>query len=105
MANTGIIREASEGKSRPAESAIDVLHTQRPSDEVEEVASDTAAMRRQEMIAVRAYFLAEARAFAGGCELDDWLRAEAEIDACLPRTPGRSAATNQRAKPGREGGR
>jgi hypothetical protein len=35
------------------------------------------------MIAVAAYFLAEKRGFAPGCELDDWLKAETEIDARL----------------------
>lgn len=36
---------------------------------------------RQEMIAEAAYFLAEQRAFSPGCELVDWLAAEAEVDA------------------------
>ena len=36
---------------------------------------------RHEMIAQAAYFLAERRGFAVGCELDDWLCAKAEIEA------------------------
>jgi hypothetical protein len=31
------------------------------------------------MISVAAYFLAEQRGFAPGCNLDDWLRAEQQI--------------------------
>ncbi|MGA9667141.1 MAG: DUF2934 domain-containing protein [Gallionella sp.] len=41
------------------------------------------AMDREEMISVAAYFRAEHRGFAGGDPLDDWLAAEAEIDAML----------------------
>ena len=36
---------------------------------------------RQEMIAEAAYHRAEARGFAPGHELEDWLAAEAEVDA------------------------
>lgn len=35
----------------------------------------------EEMIAVSAYFRAEHRGFAPGCEMDDWLQAEAECKA------------------------
>jgi hypothetical protein len=38
---------------------------------------------RDEMIRVAAYYLAEKRGFAPGAELDDWLQAEAAIDARL----------------------
>jgi hypothetical protein len=44
---------------------------------------DTAATRRQEMIQRAAYFNAEHRGFSCGREQDDWLRAEAQIDAQL----------------------
>jgi hypothetical protein len=43
----------------------------------------TAEQRRQCRIAEAAYFLAERRGFACGCELDDWLMAERDIDAVL----------------------
>jgi hypothetical protein len=33
------------------------------------------------MIRIAAYYLAEKRGFAPGAELDDWLAAEAKIDA------------------------
>jgi hypothetical protein len=35
------------------------------------------------MIAVAAYYRAERRGFAPGSELDDWLAAEADIEALL----------------------
>jgi Protein of unknown function (DUF2934) len=35
---------------------------------------------RYQAIAVAAYYLAEARGFQPGSELDDWLAAEAQID-------------------------
>lgn len=34
----------------------------------------------QQMIAEAAYYRAQARGFVPGCELDDWLGAEAEVD-------------------------
>ena len=39
--------------------------------------------RRRSMIAEAAYFFAEHRGFAPGCELDDWLAAEDQIAATL----------------------
>lgn len=36
--------------------------------------------RRRRMIAEAAYFRAERRGFEAGCELEDWLAAEAEVD-------------------------
>jgi hypothetical protein len=36
---------------------------------------------RQQLIAVAAYYLAAQRAFEDGHEVQDWLEAEAEIDA------------------------
>lgn len=38
---------------------------------------------RKKIIAEKAYYLAEARGFAGGCDLDDWLVAEAEVNQLL----------------------
>lgn len=38
---------------------------------------------RRNMIATAAYFRAEQRGFNGGGETEDWLQAEAEIDAML----------------------
>lgn len=41
---------------------------------------------RRRLIAVEAYFLAQRRDFAPGCELDDWLAAEALIEERLRGT-------------------
>lgn len=38
---------------------------------------------RQMMIAEAAYYLAQKRGFAPGGELQDWIDAEAQIEACL----------------------
>ena len=38
---------------------------------------------RQRMISTAAYYRAERRGFNGGDEVQDWLEAEAEIDAIL----------------------
>jgi Protein of unknown function (DUF2934) len=39
---------------------------------------------RHAMIAERAYYLAEARGFEQGRELDDWLTAEGEVERMVP---------------------
>ena len=41
---------------------------------------------RRRLIAVEAYFLAQRRDFAPGCELDDWLAAEAIVEERLRGT-------------------
>lgn len=38
---------------------------------------------RERYIAEAAYYIAEQRGFASGSEVDDWIRAEAEIDRLL----------------------
>ena len=40
-----------------------------------------APQERQQLIATVAYSIAERRGFVPGSELDDWLQAEAEVDA------------------------
>lgn len=45
--------------------------------------SPVAKEIRHLMIAEAAYYRAEARGFADGYELDDWLEAEAEIDQTI----------------------
>ena len=45
---------------------------------------DTEAIDREEMVAKAAYYLAEQRGFRPGQELDDWLKAEAQIDGLCP---------------------
>jgi hypothetical protein len=43
---------------------------------------------RQHMIAIAAYVRAEKRGFVGGDARDDWVQAEAEIDALLKKKIG-----------------
>lgn len=51
-----------------------------------------SAEERRGMIEVAAYYLAERRGFCAGCELDDWLAAEAEVDESLSAAHGRPEA-------------
>jgi len=43
------------------------------------------------MIAEEAYLKAEGRGFQGGSSVQDWLEAEAEIDAILMQVQGKGA--------------
>jgi len=52
---------------------------------------------RHELIALQAYYLAEARGFTPGAELDDWLAAEAHVDSQSRQTQPTSE-TGQRAR-------
>ena len=105
MANTGTTERAYEADKRQrAEGALAAPYPPRSSGEAEDAASAAATQQRHEMIAMGAYFLAEARGFVAGCELDDWLRAEAEIDARLQQTQHRSATSAERAESEHEGG-
>ena len=57
-------------------------------DSLPEVVIETdCSTARRELIAAEAYFLAEQRGFAPGCELDDWLAAERAVDDRLRKTP------------------
>lgn len=49
------------------------------------------AEERFDLICTAAYFKAEARNFAGGRELDDWLEAETELDASMRSGMGQGA--------------
>lgn len=58
--------------------------------------SSTASLdgdTRRQLIAVEAYFLAQRRDFAPGCELDDWLAAEAIVEERLRGTNAREPAS------------
>lgn len=48
-------------------------------------ATPDPAIERRRMIAEAAYYRAQERNFHPGSELDDWLRAERDIDARLAR--------------------
>lgn len=62
-----------------------------PARSLDEIAVETYSKTRREMIAEAAYHRALRRGFRGGSALDDWLAAEAEIDAML-----RNAERSQR---------
>lgn len=51
-------------------------HDEAAADKETRAASGTGDLSHE--IAVAAYYIAERRGFAPGCELDDWLAAEAE---------------------------
>lgn len=53
-------------------------------------AKSVSAETRQKMIAEAAYYIAERRGFAGNESYDDWVKAEAEIDAMLLSRIGKS---------------
>lgn len=58
-----------------------IPHTGTPSVPVNSL--HLAALDRRAMIETAAYYRAERRRFEAGHELEDWLRAEAEIEALL----------------------
>lgn len=50
-----------------------------------EVAQGTVHEDRHHLIEQKAYLIAERRGFQGDMAMDDWLRAEAEVDAQLAK--------------------
>jgi len=78
-------------KSRPASAAGSVDHAEPNFEDAlqqlvpgtESSAQDATGDLRRQMIAAAAYYRAEQRGFAPGCELEDWVVAEAEVDARL----------------------
>jgi hypothetical protein len=104
MANIERDGRVSEAKKHQrAEGAVDGARLPRSNGEVEDAATAAAAQARHEMIAARAYFLAEARGFACACELNDWLRAEGEIDARITGAQSHAEATASNSASGQEG--
>jgi len=61
--------------------ATPAMKTLRP--KARAVNSSIDAEIRRQLVAAEAYFLAERRGFAGGHELEDWVAAEAAVDARL----------------------
>lgn len=73
-----------ESSNGPAGSAQPVVKPEaersaHASGQVEDAREGQAAEERHHRIAVAAYYRAERRGFAPGCEMDDWFEAEAEI--------------------------
>ena len=69
----------------PATRAAGKIKLAKPPATVQASAARAAlsAEQRHALIAVAAYYIAEGRGFEAGRELEDWLRAEAEIDGAL----------------------
>jgi len=57
--------------------------TKKTNSETQRAPSTNIAEERQRTIAESAYYLAEQRGFQGDMALDDWLRAESEVDTRL----------------------
>ncbi len=53
--------------------------------------SSISSEERIQMIRRRAYLQAEKRGFQGGSPLEDWLQAEAEVDAQLAQTAAKTS--------------
>ena len=87
-ANKTDVRAAgSAGKSKPAAAAAGEIAARpaRNSMSASQVRATANGEDRYEMIAIAAYCRAERRGFNGGDAMQDWLEAEAEIDAAVYR--------------------
>lgn len=80
---------ATRGKPGPQQShparttASAKVAARKRSAEPQTASAKTAPEQRRQLIAQAAYFIAERRGFAPGNELEDWLQAEAEIEAWM----------------------
>ena len=72
-----------KSKTAPKRSGRDATPEKIPGKTAPEIRTDAAptvnAEEREHLIARAAYFRAEKRGFAPGCELEDWVQAEAEV--------------------------
>jgi len=72
-----------KGKAASKPSRRDATPAKSPSKSAPEICKDAApaitAQEREHLVARAAYFRAEKRGFAPGCELQDWVEAEAEV--------------------------
>lgn len=76
------VRRPGANDDRPtAEKESSVPTPDSPQHRGQEAACADDEKTKHERVAVAAYFLAERRGFAPGGDLDDWLRAEVEIEA------------------------
>ena len=77
-------RDTAATSKRAKASQIDSRQITAPREQTEAGSQgDSPELQRQQKIAEAAYLFSERRGFTPGCELDDWLLAEAEIDAKL----------------------
>ncbi len=87
MANRATTQGTGRGKSgtqkppamRPEQDTK--IAVRKRSDSPQTKAAAVGPEERQKLIATVAYLIAERRGFMPGKELDDWLQAEAEVDA------------------------
>jgi len=72
-----------KAKAAPKSSSRDTIPAKSPKKSVPDLCKDAApaisTQERQRLVAQVAYFRAEKRGFAPGCELQDWVEAEAEV--------------------------
>lgn len=78
--------ESVEARAEPREAGIGPAAGAERAVVAEQGMQRDAPVERWQRVAVAAYFCAERRGFAPGGELEDWLRAEAEIDGPLARS-------------------
>lgn len=89
MAKSTVTRAPTRGKPGPPHSqAMGATASAKVVTRKRRVEKQTASVKivpeqRQQLIAQAAYFIAERRGFAPGNEIEDWLQAEAEIEACI----------------------
>lgn len=65
-------------------------HSSKPNADIDLSASNMSDSQRQHYIEVAAYHIAEKGGFQGGCDVENWLAAEAEIDLLLTERKGSS---------------
>jgi hypothetical protein len=78
---TPMARQAQHGKKATAKQTAATKAALEESASIEESAQDVSPEERMRMIAEAAYLIAEQRGFQGDMALNDWLQAEAEVDA------------------------
>lgn len=89
MSKSIATRATTRGKPGPQHSQLArtvagaQVATRKPGAESQTGSAKIMPEERQQLIAQAAYFIAERRGFAPGNEVEDWLQAEAEIEAWL----------------------
>jgi hypothetical protein len=66
--------------------SVQPTYARRAQSSIPKDTASVAALARQEVIKTAAYYLAERRGFTPGCELQDWLAAEASIHSVVDTT-------------------
>ena len=97
MPSAKFTRRAAGPEDKPAAASDTTVRARSEETERHEAAPAVDPGVRHEMIATVAYLYAEARGFTAGSELDDWLRAEADIDRRLGE--GRGSAGHPKQTP------